>query len=381
MTATSPPRGLEGVELTSTRLSAIDGGAGRLSYAGYDIHDLAEHAAFEEVCYLLWHGELPRRAELAAFREHLAAERALSADELALVRAIPASGHGMDALRTLVSALAQLDARAADTSPANVERVGLLIVGRLPALLAAWQRVRSGLAPVPSDPRLGHAADILSMLHGRLPGAAAERAVNAYLVLLAEHGLNASTFAARVAISAGADVYAAVVAALAALKGALHGGANELAMRTFLAIGEPACAAAYVDQLVARRERLMGVGHRIYKVEDPRVRHLRRHAHALAAAAGAPWPAVADAVSEVVHAHPHFVQRQLNPNVEFYSAPLLYSLGLPLDLFTAAFALSRAAGWLAHIREQLAENRIIRPRAGYSGPPPRPFVPLERRAA
>ncbi|HWQ14215.1 MAG TPA: citrate/2-methylcitrate synthase [Roseiflexaceae bacterium] len=377
MTAATPTRGLEGVVLTSTRLSAIDGATGHLSYAGYDIHDLAEQASFEEVCYLLWYGELPGPAELRAFHERLAAERALDEAELALVRAIPNAGHGMDALRTLVSALAQLDERAADVSPANVERIGLRIVGRLPALLMAWHRARSGLAPVPSDPQRSHAADTLAMLHGRAPGAAAERAVNAYLVLLAEHGLNASTFAARVAISAGADVYAAVVAALATLKGPLHGGANELAMRTFLAIGEPAHAVGYVEALVARRERLMGVGHRIYKVEDPRVRHLRHHAHALAAETGAPWPAVADAVADAVQTHPHFVQRQLNPNVEFYSAPLLYSLGLPLDLFTAAFALSRAAGWVAHIREQLADNRIIRPKADYSGPPLRPFRPLE----
>jgi citrate synthase len=379
MSTISAPRGLESVVLTATQLSAIDGLAGRLAYAGYDIHDLAAHAGFEEVCYLLWNGELPNPAQLSEFQARLAAERRLTEEELALVRAMPAAGHGMDALRTLVSALAQLDGRAGDTGAENAARVGLRVTAKLPALLAAWQRTRSGHAPVPSDPALSHAADFLAMLHGRAPQPAAVQAVNAYLVLLAEHGLNASTFAARVTVSAGADCYAALVAALATLKGALHGGANELAMRAFLAIGAPERAAGYVDELVARRERLMGIGHRIYKVEDPRVRHLRRHAHALAAETGTPWAAVADAVGEAVHVHPYFVQRQLNPNVEFYSAPLLYSLGLPLDLFTAAFALSRSAGWVAHIREQLADNRIIRPKADYSGPPPRPFLPLEHR--
>jgi citrate synthase len=378
-THTAAP-GLEGVVLTTTRLSAIDGDAGRLSYAGYDIHDLAEHAPFEEVCYLLWHGSLPTAAELRDFSVRLAAERALTPAELELVRAMPHGGHGMDALRTLISALAQLDERAADTTQANLERIGMRIVGRLPALLAAWHRVRSGLTPVASNPELGHAADLLAMLHGSIPEDAATCAMNSYLVLLAEHGLNASTFAARVVISAGADVYAALVAALAALKGTLHGGANELAMRAFLAIGEPAQAQSYVEALLARRERLMGIGHRIYKVEDPRVQPLRYHARALAEATGAPWPAVAEAVSDIVHRHPYFVERRLNPNVEFYSAPLLYSLGLPLDLFTAAFAVSRVAGWLAHIREQLADNRIIRPRADYDGPQARRFVPLERRA-
>jgi citrate synthase len=375
----SPPAGLEGVVLTTTRLSAIDGEAGRLSYAGYDIHDLAERASFEEVWYLLWHGHLPASAALREWNAGLAAERALAPAELELVHGIPRSGHGMDALRTLLSALAQLDERASDTSPTNVERVGMRIIGRLPALLAAWHRIRSGLAPVPSNPKLSHAADLLAMLHGSLPQASATHAMNTYLVLLAEHGLNASTFAARVAISAGADVYAAVTAALATLKGTLHGGANELAMRAFLAIGEPARAQPFVEGLLARHERLMGIGHRIYKVEDPRVGPLRRQARILAETTGAPWPAVAEAVSNLVHQHPYFVERRLNPNVEFYSAPLLYSLGLPLDLFTAAFAVSRTAGWLAHIREQLADNRIIRPKAEYAGPPMRAFVPLERR--
>jgi citrate synthase len=380
MTAETPiMRGLENVVVASTALSAIDGTAGRLSYAGYDIHDLAERATFEEVFYLLWYGELPNAAQLHEFSERLRAERPLSDAELALTRNIPAGGHGMDALRTLVSALAQLDARAEDSSPENVERIGICIAARMPTLMAAWDRLRNGKQPVAPDAELGHAANFLYMLHGERPGDAAARAFDTYLILLAEHGLNASTFAARVAIGAQADVYCAIVAAIGTLKGLLHGGANQKAMEAFLEIGKAENARAYIDNLVKNRGRLMGVGHRIYKVEDPRMRHLRKQFLALAAEGASQWHEVAEEVGRVIQEHPYFVERKLNPNVEFYSAPLLYSLGLPLDLFTVAFAMSRTAGWMAHIREQLADNRLIRPKADYSGPPPRAFIPLDQR--
>jgi citrate synthase len=382
MTAeTAIMRGLENVVVASTALSAIDGTAGRLAYSGYDIHDIAERATFEEVFYLLWYGELPNSAQLRAFTERLRAERPLSEAELALVRGIPGSGHGMDALRTLVSALAQLDTRAEASDPENVERIGLRVAAKMPTLIAAWDRLRSGKQPIAPDAELGHAANVLYMLHGERPSDAAARAFDTYLILLAEHGLNASTFAARVAIGSQADVYCAIVAAIGTLKGLLHGGANQKAMEAFLEIGEPERARAFIDELLARHGRLMGVGHRIYKVEDPRVRHLRKQGQAVVAdGADGRWYQVADEVARVILEHPHFVARKLNPNVEFYSAPLLYSLGLPLDLFTAAFAMSRIAGWMAHIREQLADNRLIRPKADYSGPAPRAFVPLDRRA-
>ena len=379
-TGAQAARGLENVVVASTKLSAIDGTAGRLSYAGFDIHDLAEQAAFEEIVYLLWYGDLPSAAELRGFNARLLAERALAPAELALARSIPASGHGMDALRTLVSGLAQLDPRADDTSPEQTERIGIRVAAKMPALLAAWDRLRHGLEPVAPDPALGHAANFLYMLHARQPSAAAAQAFNTYLVLLAEHGLNASTFAARVAIGAGADAYCALVAAIATLKGLAHGGANQKAMETFLAIGAPEDASAYIEAMLARHERLMGVGHRIYKVEDPRVRHLRRRVQLVAQGADQRWQAIADQVGALVAEHPHFTRRQLNPNVEFYSAPLLYTLGIPLDLFTAAFALSRVAGWVGHIREQLADNRLIRPKADYGGPAPRGYTPLHERA-
>ncbi len=374
-----PARGLENVVVASTKLSAIDGTAGRLIYAGFDIHDLAERATFEEIVYLLWYGELPSPAELHVFNERLVAERALAAPELDLVRSTPASGHGMDALRTLVSGLAQLDERADDTAPEQVERIAVRMVAKMPTLIAAWDRLRHGREPVAPDPALGHAANFLYMLHGTRPNPVAAQGFNTYMVLLAEHGLNASTFAARVAIGAGADTYCGVVAAIGTLKGSAHGGANQKAMETFLAIGTPEHVSEHIEGMLARRERLMGVGHRIYKVEDPRVRHLRQQVQLVAQGAEGRWQTIADEVGAFVAEHPHFTQRQLNPNVEFYSAPLLYTLGVPLDLFTVAFALSRVAGWVGHIREQLADNRLIRPKADYDGPALRAYVPLDQR--
>lgn len=371
-------RGLENVVVASTALSAIDGTEGRLSYAGYDIHELAGQATFEEVFYLLLHGELPNAQQQLAFSTRLVAERALGDAEMGLVRGIPKSGHGMDALRTLVSGLTQLDGDA-ELSAEAAERIGIRVAAKMPTMLAAWNRLRNGQEPVEPDAVLGHAANFLLMLHGEPPTEAAVRAFDTYMILLAEHGLNASTFAARVAIGAQADVACALVAAISTLKGLLHGGANQKAMESFIAIGDPERAAEYIAGLLARRERLMGVGHRIYKVEDPRVRHLRAQVEALAAEGQREWQAIADAVAQVIAEHPHFTTRQLAPNVEFYSAPLLYMLGLPLDLFTCAFAMSRVAGWTAHIREQIANNRLIRPKASYNGPALRKFVAIEER--
>ncbi len=382
MTAGTQSRGLEDVVAATTALSAIDGTNGRLSYVGYSIHDIVEYTRFEEVVYLLWHGELPTAAQLADFCAALADARTLTAEDLAFVRALPRTGHGMDALRTLASGLAQIDERTgAPLSEEEAQRVGVRMLGRLPAALLAWNRLRNGLEPVSPDANLSHAANILLMLKGERPTAEQERAMNTYLMLLAEHGLNASTFAGRVAIGAQADVAAALVAAISVLKGLLHGGANQKAMETFLAIETPENAAPYLDAMLARKERLMGVGHRIYKVEDPRVRHLRAQVGALAQHGDARWQQVADAVGHVVAEHPHFVKRQLAPNVEFYSAPLLYMLGFPLDLFTCAFAFSRIGGWVGHIREQIADNRLIRPKAAYNGPAPREIQPIDERDA
>lgn len=372
--------GLDGTVVAQTQLGAIDGTAGRLSYSGYNIHDLAEHASWEEVVHLLWHGELPGAPALAELRARLAAERVLTEEELALLRALPPGGHAMDVLRAAVSLLAGLHCPATMRAAALLDD-GLRLTAKLPLLVAAYTRLRQGQEPVAPDAGLGHAAAFLHALRGAPPAPEEEAALNTYLVLLAEHGLNVSTFVARVVASAQNDLYAAVDAALAALKGVAHGGANEMAMRQFLAIGEPAGAPAFVEGLLARKERLMGVGHRIYKTEDPRVRHLRAHSAALAARPGGDARAhtVAEAVAAYVGEHPHFRARTLHPNVEFFSAPLLYQLGLPLDTFTLAFAIARLPGWVGHIREQLGVARLVRPEAEYVGLAPRAFVPLSER--
>lgn len=372
--------GLDGTVVAQTQLGAIDGLAGQLSLVGYNIQELAASARWEEVLYLLWHGELPSAAELAALQKHLEAERVLDQQELALLGHLPRHGHAMDVLRAGISLLAGLHQPAlmrAETLPEQ----GLRLAAKLPMLVAAWLRLRAGQEVVQPPAGLGQAAAFLYALHGHAPALEAEAALNCYLVLLAEHGLNVSTFVARIVASAQNDLYAAIDAALAALKGVAHGGANEQAMRQFLAIGQPGAAPAFVEELLARKERLMGVGHRVYKTEDPRVRYLRHHSAVLAGLPGADGRAhaVAEAVAAYVLQHPHFQARKLFPNVEFYSAPLLYQLGLPLDAFTLAFAVARVPGWVAHIREQLAVARLVRPEAEYVGPAPRRLVPLEER--
>lgn len=372
--------GLDGTIVAQTRLGSIDGDAGRLQVCGYDIHDLAEGACWEEVAYLLWRGELPRAAQLATLQAELATARGLNEAELALLRSLPTSGHAMDAARMIVAALASLHAPGL-LREATILGQGLILSAKLPTLLATWHRLRAGLAPVAPDPDLGQAANFLLTLHGVRPSHAEEAALDTYMVLLAEHGLNVSSFVARVVASTQTDLHAALCAALAALKGQAHGGANEYAMRTFLAIGAPERVPEAIEGLLARKERLMGVGHRIYRVEDPRVRHLRAHSAALAARPGADpsGHAVAEAVAAYIIGHPHFQARKLHPNVEFYSAPLLHALGFPLDMFTLAFACARTPGWVAHIREQLAVARLVRPEAAYIGPASRAFVPIDAR--
>lgn len=372
--------GLDGTIVAQTQLGQIDGTAGRLSYCGYSVQELAEGALWEEVLHLLWHGELPTPAQLSELQSTLAAERHLTAAELELVYALPKQGHALDALRAAISLLTGIHMPGimrAETLLAD----GLRLTAKAPLLLAAWARLRNGQEPVDPPSDLSHAAAILYAFHGKRPDPVETAAFNTYMVLLAEHGLNVSTFVARIVASAQNDLYAAVDAALAALKGVAHGGANEMAMRTFLAISDPERAPAEVEALLARKERLMGVGHRIYRTEDPRVRLLRRHSAALAERPDSDRQghAVAEAVAAYVLNHPHFQARTLYPNVEFYSAPLLYQLGLPLDCFTPAFALARLPGWVAHIREQLAVSRLVRPEAEYIGPAPRAFVPVYQR--
>lgn len=376
---TTEVRGLEAVVAAETRLGAIDGTAGTLHYAGYDIHDLAETASFEEVLYLLLHGELPTAAELATLKGELATAQT-DATALALLHGLPPGGAPIDALRTAVSALAQLDPRAEDLSAENALRVGVRLAGLMPVALASAERRARGQQPVAPRPDLSHAANVLYMLNGTPPGKTAERALNTYMVLLAEHGLNASTFAARVATGANADAYAAITAAIATLKGDAHGGANRRAMEMLLAIGDPERVETYIEESLRIKRRLMGIGHRIYRTRDPRARHLENMARALADETGdRRGYEIAHRLEEVAARHPYYVERKLYPNVEFFSAPVLHGLGMRPELMPAAFALSRIAGWTAHILEQLADNRLIRPSAIYVGPAPRTFVSLARR--
>ncbi len=368
---------IDGTILGHTRLSEVDGEAGRLSYCGYDLHDLVTQASWEEVVYLLWHEELPTAAQLASLHARLAAERTLTTDEIALLRSLPKNMHGMDGLRTAVSALASL-AQPSVMKHDNLLEEGIRLTAKLPAILATWIRLRNGQEPVAPDPQQGQAFNFLLMLNGTPPDEVAVRALDAYMVILAENGLNISTFVACVIASTQNDLVSALTAAIATLKGLAHGGANEYAMRTFLAIGTPERATEHIDGMVARKERLMGVGHRVFAVEDPRMRHMRQQSQAMAARPGADGTmhAVAERVAEVVSTHPYYQQRRLYPNVEFFSAPLLHQFGFPVDCFTPVFACARTPGWIAHIREQLTNRRLVRPEAAYVGEFGKPFVPI-----
>ena len=370
--------GLQDVIATSSDICFIDGDQGVLSYRGVDIHDLAEQASFEEVCFLLWHGRLPTRAELGNLQSELAASRALPDAVVRLMRSLP-PGNGMDALRTLTSVLAHTDPDVSDQSPEANLRKAVRLTAQMATLVATYGRFSEGGAPIDPDPALGHAANFLLVLTGERPGALAAHAFDVALVLHADHELNASTFAARVAAATLTDVHSAVVAGVGALKGPLHGGANANVMRMLLDFGaeaEPSQVEAAIRERLARKERIPGFGHRVYRTEDPRATHLRRLSSDLGARVGQPqWFDLSRCIAAVVKA-----EKGLDPNVDFYSASTYYTLGIAIDLFTPIFAVSRIAGWTAHILEQYANNRLIRPRAEYTGRPhPQPYVPLDQR--
>jgi citrate synthase len=370
-TDTKPKGGLEDVTATSSAICYLDGDRGVLAYCGYDIHDLAKGASFEEVCYLLWHRRLPTRAELGDLQSQLSVARAIPEPVLRLMRQMPPV-DGMDALRTLTSALAHYDSDARDNSPQAQYRKAVRLTAQVSTLVATWGRLQAGGGPIAPDPVLGHAANFLYMLTGERPGAMATRAFDIALVLHADHELNASTFAARVAAATLTDMYSAIVAAIGTLKGPLHGGANADVMRLLLEIGETA-SGERVDEVIrgklARKEKVPGFGHRVYRTEDPRATHLRQMSRDLGVRGGrTAWFEMSQRIEK------------LNPNVDFYSASTYYVLGIPIDLYTPIFAVSRMSGWTAHVLEQYANNRLIRPRADYVGPEyPQRFVALEQR--
>jgi len=377
-TAAKPKAGLEDTVATSSAICYLDGDRGVLAYCGYDIHDLARHATFEEVCYLLWHRRLPTRAELGDLQTQLTAARTLPEPVLRLMRALP-DGNTMDALRTLTSALGNYDPDAADQSPQANHRKAVRLTAQISSLVATLGRLKAGGGPIQPDPVLGHAANFLYMLTGERPSGLATRAFDVALILHADHELNASTFVARVAAATLTDIHSAIVAAIGTLKGPLHGGANADVMRLLLEIGPDAPlerAEEVVRAKLARREKIPGFGHRVYHTEDPRATHLRQMSRDLGQRAGQPmWYDMSQRIEALVKS-----EKKLNPNVDFYSASTYHALGIDIELFTPIFAVSRVSGWTAHVLEQYANNRLIRPRAEYIGPEyPQRYVPVEAR--
>jgi citrate synthase len=370
-------RGLEGVVAATTRLCDLDGVNGRLAYQGYAIDDLARHASFEEVVWLLWHGELPREDELTGFRKELTETGPLPAEAVKVLKLLPKTMHPMRVLQMGVALLGGLDPDAEDSSPEANRRKAVRLVARVSSLTTAFHRIRLGKRPIAPRPDLSHAANFLYMLSGRKPRVVPMRAFDAALVLYAEHELNASTFTARVVASTLADMHSAVSAAVGALKGPLHGGAGEAVMRTLEEIGQPDNADAFTRQALGEKRRLMGFGHRVYKAGDPRAKILRTlAAKACRNSSEAVWYETAIKLHEAVNR-----EKGLIPNVDFYSAPLFKALGIPVDLFVPVIAVSRIAGWTANLMEQYHDNRLIRPRADYVGPSAREFRPLAARGA
>jgi citrate synthase len=370
--------GLEDVVATSSAICYIDGARGVLAYRGYDIHDLATHATFEEVCFLLWHGRLPTRAELGELQSQFATARPLPEGIVRLLRSLPPA-EPMDLLRTLASALAHYDADAADHGPRANTSKAVRLTAQIGSLVATLGRVDGGGGPLHPDPAMGFAASFLYMLTGRRPDALSTRALDVALVLHADHELNASTFAARVAAATLSDVHSAVVAGIGTLKGPLHGGANAEVMKMLLDLGADATPDRIeraVREKLSRKEKIPGFGHRVYRTMDPRAVHLRQMSRDLGRRTGQPqWFEVSERIEALVKA-----EKGLNPNVDFYSASTYHALGIPTTLFTPVFAVSRCAGWTAHVLEQLANNRLIRPRAEYTGPSvPQPWVRIDDR--
>ena len=368
-------RGLEGVVAAETKLCDLDGTNGRLAYGGYDIADLARQATFEEVCYLLWRGELPSRGQYDQLVISLVAARDIPRELVQVFKLMPKDTDPNRPLQAAVAMLGEFDPDANDNSPAANHRKAIRLTAQLATAVSAHHRVRSGQDPVPPAPDLSHAANFLYMLTGTRAAAAAVKAFDASLTLYAEHELNASTFTTRVITSTNSDMHSAVAGGVGALKGPLHGGAGEAVMRTLIEIGEVANVDVFAQKALAEKRRLMGFGHRVYTGGDPRAAILKGMAEEACKQSGQfKWYAMAVALNDRVNA-----AKKLIPNVDFYSAPLFYSLGIPVDVFTPVIASSRIAGWTANIIEQHADNRLIRPRGDYVGPKRRAFTPLASR--
>ena len=376
-TTTSRPKGLEGITAANSGICYIDGDQGVLAYRGIDIHELADHSCFEEVCFLLWFGRLPNRAELNELKLNLARERKLDASIISLLRQAPKHALPMDVLRTIVSALSYYDPEEkVNDHEANV-RKAIRLTAQMAYVVAAYDRIRKGRPLLEPDRSLSHAGNFLYLLNGEVPSETAQHALDVALILHADHELNASTFAARVVAATLSDMHSAVTAAIGALKGPLHGGANEAVFHILEAIdASDADPVDYVKGMLAQKRKIPGFGHRVYHTEDPRATHLRKMSEELGRSSGnMKWFEISRRIEEFVVA-----DRKLNANVDFYSASTYHTLGIDIDLFTPVFAVSRVSGWTAHVIEQLNDNRLIRPRADYQGPAyPSHYVPMEKR--
>ncbi|HLV86189.1 MAG TPA: citrate synthase [Candidatus Sulfotelmatobacter sp.] len=378
LTTTHAPKGLEGVVATTSKICYIDGDRGVLAYRGIDIHELAHQSNFEETCYLLWFGKLPTRKELRDLHDRLAEERKLDASIINLLRTAPRHALPMDILRTAVSALSFYDPQEKNNDHnANVDKA-IRLTSQIAMIVAAYDRIRKGQSVIEPDRSLSHSANFLLMLNGKHPSVTAERALDIALILHADHELNASTFAARVTAATLSDMHSAITSAIGALKGPLHGGANEAVFRILEAIDSSgADPIEYVKGMLAQKKKVPGFGHRVYHTEDPRATHLRAMSRELGNSSGqAKWFEVSHKIEEFVKA-----DKKLNANVDFYSASTYHTLGIDVDLFTPIFAVSRISGWAAHVIEQLDDNRLIRPRAEYLGPEyPAAYVPIDQRS-
>jgi citrate synthase len=370
-------KGLEGIVATTSSICWIDGDAGVLAYRGIDIHKLAEESNFEETTYLLWNARLPKAAELDAFHKELAKARVLDPKIIELLRSFPKDVTPMEVLRTAVSALSCYDPDEKDNSHAANLRKSFRLTAQIAMLVAIYDRIRKGKPLVDADPSLSHAGNFLWMLNGEKPSETATRTMDVALILHADHELNASTFAARVIAATLSDIHSAITGAIGALKGPLHGGANEAVMRMLFAIdknGED--AVEHVKAMLAAKQKISGFGHRVYHTEDPRATHLRRMSEALSKSAkNTKWFDMSRAIEKYINA-----EKKLNANVDFYSASTYTTLGIDIDLFTPIFAVSRISGWAAHVIEQHDDNRLIRPRADYIGAEyPAEYTPIEKR--
>ena len=377
-TASASPtvsKGLEGIVAAHTRLSDVRGDIGQLIYCGYDINELAGKVSYEEVVHLLYHNHLPNAKELADLKAVLAGYRGLPQGVIDLLTNLPKDCPPMHAIRTGVSALGCYDTTADDDNMDAQRRKALRLIAQIPVITAYFHRSRQGLPIVAPDPKLGEAANFLWMIDGEKPSVEKESTMDMCYVLHADHGMNASTFSARVTIATLSDMYSAVTTAIGTLKGPLHGGANEGVIKMLKEIGSLDQVDAYVADCLAQKRKIMGIGHRVYKVLDPRAPHLKRMAQILSSKLGEPkWIQMSERIAEIM-----LKEKNLHANVDFYSATVYYSLGIPTDLFTPIFAIARTSGWTAHVLEQLADNRLIRPQSVYTGPVGLTVSPIAQR--